>query len=69
METLLSPAEIKVLHLMAKEHNIKSIAAVLNLSHKTIANHRERMLRKTGCANAVGLVIWGIKNNIISIND
>ena len=68
-EKSLSPIEVKVLHLMAREHNTKAIADILNLTQKSIAGHWGRMLRKTETNNAVGLVMWGIKNNYISIND
>jgi DNA-binding CsgD family transcriptional regulator len=68
-ETSLSPIEVKILHLMTQEHNIKAIAGLLNRTEKSIAGHRGRMLRKTQTNNAVGLILWGIKNNVIVIND
>jgi DNA-binding CsgD family transcriptional regulator len=68
-KTILTPIEVKILHLMTKEHNIKAIAGLLNLTEKSIAGHRGRMLRKTQTNNAVGLILWSIKNNVIALND
>jgi|688.fasta_scaffold591949_2 DNA-binding CsgD family transcriptional regulator len=62
---ILSPMEVKIIDLMSQEYNSKAIAGKLNLTHKAVAMHRERLLQKTRCLNSIGLVLWAVKNNII----
>lgn len=64
---ILSPIEVKIIDLMAQEYNSKAIAGKLNLTHKAVTMHRERLLQKTQCINGIGLIIWAIKHNIIII--
>ena len=67
MSIILSNIEVKIIDLMAQEYNSKAIAGKINITHKAVLNHRERMLKKTQCLNGIGLVIWAIKNNIIIV--
>lgn len=45
------------------------IADKLNISKRTVDKHRENLLEKTNSSNAVGLVVFAIKNKLISVDD
>mgnify|MGYP003506841522 CR=1 FL=1 len=61
----LSNREIEVLRLLASGHSSKQIAAELNLSVKTVDNHRQNLLRKTNNKNTGELVAYGINMGFI----
>jgi DNA-binding CsgD family transcriptional regulator len=52
--------EIEVLRLLAKGNSSKQIADILQLSQKTIDNHRQNMLHKTRVKSSSELVAYGI---------
>lgn len=64
-EILFSSRELEVLKLICNGYATNEIAEKLFLSHKTIDNHRSKLLQKTGVKNSVGLVIYAIKNKIV----
>ncbi len=47
----LSPAERKILSLIAEDHNSKSIAELLFISDKTVEKHRSNIIKKLGLPN------------------
>ncbi len=51
-----SPAELKVLELMANGEKSKDIARQLHISPHTVDTHRRNMLRKTQCSNTQDLI-------------
>lgn len=65
---LLSKREIEVLQLICKELTNKEIADHLHLSPRTIESYRKTLLIKVGARNAVGLVIFAIKNAYFSLD-
>jgi two-component system, NarL family, nitrate/nitrite response regulator NarL len=60
----LSSREKEVLSLIVKEYTSEEIAEKLFLSKKTVDNHRQHLLEKTGCKSTVGLVKFAIKLNL-----
>ncbi len=58
--------EEKILKLICQGYNSYEIADKMYLSNKTIDNYRSKLLQKTGVKNTVSLVIYAIKNRIIS---
>lgn len=62
----LTDREIEVLDLIYKQHNAAEIAKMLYISERTVETHRQNMLRKTNSKNVAGLILYGIKNNLIS---
>lgn len=63
----LSPAEIRVLKLIAEDLADKQIADILQVTENTIHTQRYSLTKKIGCASKNGLVAFayenGIKNN------
>lgn len=60
--SILSPREREVLALIVKENTSEEIAQKLFLSKKTVDNHRQNILSKTGCKTTIGLVKFAIRN-------
>jgi DNA-binding NarL/FixJ family response regulator len=58
---VVSEREKEILLLICKGLNTKEIAAQLHLSVKTIENHRNHLLEKTGTNNAASLVLYAAK--------
>lgn len=57
----LSVREKEVLGYIVKEFTSEEIAEKLFISKKTVDNHRQHLLEKTGCKSTVGLVKFAIK--------
>ena len=60
----LSTREREVLGLIVKELTSEEIGEKLFISKKTVDNHRQNLLEKTGCKSTVGLVKFAIKNGL-----
>lgn len=63
----LSDREIEILNLIFNQYNTKEIAEKLHISERTVEGHRKNMLDKTRSKNVVGLILYGIKNNLLNI--
>jgi DNA-binding NarL/FixJ family response regulator len=63
---LLSDREKEIIRLISEEKNMSEIAEELNVSVRTIETHRNRILEKTGAKNMVGVIMYAIRNNLIS---
>lgn len=63
----LTSREVDVLKLICQELNAGEIAKKLFISARTVEGHRNNLLLKTGCSNVAGLVLFAVKNNIVSI--
>lgn len=62
-----SDRELEILKLVCENLSNEQIAERINLSYDTIKWHRANILSKTGCKNAVGLLLYSLKNKIIEI--
>ncbi|RQO32599.1 DNA-binding response regulator [Taibaiella sp. KBW10] len=60
----LTEREKEVLGLIVKEYTSDEIAQKLFISKKTVDNHRQHLLGKTGCKSTVGLVKFAVKLGI-----
>jgi two-component system nitrate/nitrite response regulator NarL len=60
----LSVREKEVLGLIVKEFTSEEIADKLFISKKTVDNHRQHLLEKTGSKSTVGLVKFAIKSGL-----
>lgn len=65
---LLSEREKEVLKLIGKQYTNKEIANQLFISERTVEGHRNNMIAKTESKNIVGLILWGIKNQLVELN-
>jgi DNA-binding NarL/FixJ family response regulator len=65
-EVVFTSRELEVLKLICNGLSTNEIAEILFLSNKTIDNHRSRLLQKTGVKNSVGLVLYAIRNKIVT---
>jgi DNA-binding CsgD family transcriptional regulator len=61
----ISPREIDILHLLAAGHSSKQIAGELNIAIKTVDNHRQNLLRKTGARSTAELVTKAVKLGLV----
>lgn len=57
----LTTRECEILGLIVKEMTSEEIAETLFISKKTVDNHRQHILEKTGCKSTVGLVKFAIR--------
>ncbi|MDP1842061.1 MAG: response regulator transcription factor [Sediminibacterium sp.] len=65
----LSDKEILFLQLCASELTYKEMADQLDIAVRSVDNYSRNLFEKTGCKSRVGLVLWGLKNNIIKAKD
>ena len=63
----LTRREVDVLRLMAEGHTTKVIATKLNVTFKTAACHRSRILQKLNVTSTVSAVLWGVREGIIPL--
>jgi len=59
--SVLTTREREILSLIVKEMTSEEIADKLFISKKTVDNHRQHLLEKTGCKSTVGLVKFAVK--------
>jgi two-component system response regulator NreC len=64
---VLSARERQVLELVAQGHNNSDIGQRLGLSPKTIARHRERIMKKLNLHSRTELVKFAIRTRLISL--
>lgn len=65
----LTKREMEVLQLMYRQYSTKEIADQLCLSERTVEGHRKNILYKTHSKNSIGLIFWGIRNKILSVDE
>src|SRR5512142_2043901 len=64
---VLSARERQVLELVAQGHSNVEIGSRLGLSHKTIARHRERIMKKLNLHSRTELVKFAIRTKLITL--
>jgi DNA-binding NarL/FixJ family response regulator len=65
-EVNLSDKELTVLKLMCEEKTTKEIADIVDISPRTVEAIRDKLKSKIGAKSMAGLVMYAIKNKIIS---
>lgn len=63
---LITNREREIIQLIAEGKSNKEIAEVLNISVHTVLTHRKNIMKKTNANNTAGLVLFALKNNIIT---
>lgn len=66
--TKITDRDMEILQLLANGYSTFEIADSIHLSPKTVDTYRSRLIAKTGTKNTVDLIIYAIKNNLISIH-
>ena len=66
-EEKLTLREREVLQLLAEEHSIKEIAAMLNISDRTVDSHKRKAMEKLGIHTLAGLIKYAIRNNLTTL--
>lgn len=66
-DVALSQREIDVLKLICEELTAVEIADKLCVAKRTVDGHRNNLLSKTGAKNTAGLVMYAMKNGIVTI--
>jgi DNA-binding NarL/FixJ family response regulator len=56
--------EKEIIKLVCEQYTNKEIAAMLDLSIRTIETHREKIQEKTGARNSIGVVIYAIRHQM-----
>ncbi len=64
----ISEREMEIIKLVAEGHSNKEIADKLFLSTHTITTHRKNIMNKLGVNNTAGLVLFAVRENLISPN-
>ncbi|GGH10484.1 MULTISPECIES: response regulator transcription factor [Pedobacter] len=62
-----SARELTFLQHCSTELTYKEIADLMNVSPRTVDNYRESLFAKLNIKSRTGLVVYGIKNNLITI--
>lgn len=68
-EITLSFREIEIIKMIAQEMNSKEIGEVLFISNRTVEKHRKRIMDKTSSKNFIGVVLFALRANLISITE
>ncbi|WP_368389407.1 MULTISPECIES: response regulator [Flavobacteriaceae] len=61
--------EIEVLDLICKQFTTNDIGEKLFISPRTVEGHRNNLLLKTESKNVAGLVIYALKNKLVSLDN
>jgi DNA-binding NarL/FixJ family response regulator len=64
----ISERELEILQLVAQGLTTKQIAEKVHLSFHTVMTHRKNMMGKLGINNTAGLIIYAVRENLISPN-
>ena len=67
LDEQLTNREVEVLKLICKQFSGAEIAEKLFLSARTVEGHRNNLLRKTECKNMIGLIIYAINNEYVTL--
>lgn len=63
-QTQLSARELEVLQFVAEGHTTRAIASALELSEKTVASHREHIMRKLDISSIAGLARYAVREGL-----
>lgn len=65
---MLTSREREITQLIAEEKNTKEIAAILNVSIKTVETHRQHIMQKLNINNVAGLTKYAIRESLTSLD-
>lgn len=64
-EVNLTPREIEIIKLIAKEKSNLQIANELSISERTVETHRKNIFRKTNTKSVIGLVKFAMEKGVV----
>lgn len=67
--TYFTRREKEVLKLICKQYTTREIADALCISPRTVEGHRNNLLLKAGSKNVAGLVIYALRNKVITLEE
>jgi len=65
-DVLFTEMELQIIQLISEEWTTQEIAVELHRSKRTIESIRTLIMQKIGCRNAVGVVLYALKNSLIA---
>jgi DNA-binding NarL/FixJ family response regulator len=65
LEDPLTPRETEVVKLIAEGHSSREIAALLQISDKTVERHRANVLEKLGLKDRVALTLYAVRRGLV----
>jgi DNA-binding NarL/FixJ family response regulator len=66
MKLTLTSRELQIINLLCLDYSCKEIGSKLNLSHRTVESHLEKIRFKLSVKSKIGIVVFAFKNNIIT---
>ncbi len=63
----LSRREKEILNAIGQGHSNQEISTLLAISQRTVERHRTNLLEKTGSKNSIQLIIYALRNKLLSI--
>ena len=66
---MLTPRQREILQMIAEGKSTKEIAYVLEVSVKTIETHRSALMERLGIRDVAGLVLYAVRNRLVSVDD
>jgi DNA-binding NarL/FixJ family response regulator len=63
----LSKREKEILELISQGFSNHEISVMLMISQRTVERHRTNLLEKSGSRNSISLIVYALKNKLISI--
>ena len=64
---LFSEKELRIIELLCKEYSSKQIAPEVGLTEYTVEAYRKKIMVKMGVQNIAGLVVWAVKNGMVTV--
>jgi len=65
LKNQLSQREVEIIKFIVNEHTNEEISKILELSKRTVDNHRQNILTKLNLRNTAGLVRFAVENGIL----
>ena len=66
-EIQFSVQELQIIELICNEHTNQEIADIISRSKRTVEHARTSIMEKIGAKNVVGIVMYAVKNKLVSL--
>jgi DNA-binding NarL/FixJ family response regulator len=67
-EISLTHREIEIIKMASQEMSSKEIGEILYISNRTVEKHRKHIMEKTNSKNFIGVVLFALRTNVISLD-